>query len=174
MSKRMTVLRDTRGRPAFAVLPWNDYERMAADSRSPGTADPAAADAAADAARDRRAARAASRRYGTPVDPYTPLAVVRAEVAGLHPVKAWREYRDMTQAELAQAAGMARGYLGQIETRARVGTVDALARLARALSIMVDELLPADVEDDARSPAGARRRARPRPPNRRLGRERRP
>lgn len=57
-----------------------------------------------------------------------------AELAGDHPVKAWRNYR-MTQDALAQAAGLSKPYLSQIENRSRAGSRDALQKLAKALDM---------------------------------------
>lgn len=70
-----------------------------------------------------------------------PAAVVDAELAGDHPVKAWRDYRRMTQDALAQAAGLSTPYLSQIENRKRDGTVDVLQRLALALGVPMDLLV---------------------------------
>ncbi|WP_255371003.1 MULTISPECIES: helix-turn-helix domain-containing protein [Cupriavidus] len=70
-----------------------------------------------------------------------PAAVVDAELAGDHPVKAWRDYRRMTQEALAQAAGLSTPYLSQIENRKRDGTVDVLQRLALALGVPMDLLV---------------------------------
>ncbi|WP_265922603.1 helix-turn-helix domain-containing protein [Cupriavidus nantongensis] len=69
-----------------------------------------------------------------------PAAVLDAELAGDHPVKAWRNYRRLTQDALAQAAGLSKPYLSQIENRARAGSAAALRRLAQALDVPVDIL----------------------------------
>ncbi|SDD34266.1 Helix-turn-helix domain-containing protein [Cupriavidus sp. YR651] len=70
-----------------------------------------------------------------------PAAVLDAELAGDHPVKAWREYRRLTQDALAQAAGLSTPYLSQIENRKRDGSVDVLHRLAVALEVPLDLLV---------------------------------
>lgn len=41
----------------------------------------------------------------------------------------------MTQDALAQAAGLSKPYLSQIETRSRAGSRDALQKLAKALDM---------------------------------------
>ncbi|UIF86224.1 helix-turn-helix transcriptional regulator [Cupriavidus necator] len=64
-----------------------------------------------------------------------PAAVLDAELAGDHPVKAWRHYRRMTQDALAQACALSKPYLSQIENRSRAGSRDALQKLARALDV---------------------------------------
>lgn len=69
-----------------------------------------------------------------------PAAVLDAELAGDHPVKAWRTYRRLTQDALARAAGLSKPYLSQIENRSRGGSPDALRRLAQALGVPSDIL----------------------------------
>ncbi|WP_373378878.1 helix-turn-helix domain-containing protein [Cupriavidus nantongensis] len=72
-----------------------------------------------------------------------PAAVVDAELAGDHPVKAWRNYRRLTQDALARAAGISKPYLSQIENRSRAGSAEALRRLAQALDVPGDILMEA-------------------------------
>ncbi|MDK3021548.1 helix-turn-helix transcriptional regulator [Cupriavidus taiwanensis] len=69
-----------------------------------------------------------------------PAAVLDAELAGDHPVKAWRNYRRLTQDALARAAGLSKPYLSQIENRTRAGSAAALRRLAQALDVPADIL----------------------------------
>jgi DNA-binding XRE family transcriptional regulator len=57
------------------------------------------------------------------------------------PLAFWRRHRGLTQAELAAKAGITQPYLAQIETRTRTGTVDVLARLAKALRLRIDDLV---------------------------------
>lgn len=52
-----------------------------------------------------------------------------------HPVKILREFRGMTQAELAQDAGISRPYLTEIETGKKDGSIRAMKALAKALSV---------------------------------------
>ncbi|CAB3750865.1 XRE family transcriptional regulator [Burkholderia sp. MSh2] len=70
-----------------------------------------------------------------------PAAVLDAELAGDHPVRAWRNHLRMTQDALAAAAGISKPYLSQIETRQRVGTADVLSKIANALAVPVDDLI---------------------------------
>ncbi len=141
--RTVTVIEDAAGRPAFAVLPWPDYERLnrlaAEDEEAMDVA--AARRGARGLAADRAAAADASRRHGRSIEALAPAEVVKAILAGAAPVKAWREHRGLTQAELARHAGVSRGYLAQIETGARAGTADALARLARQLGVLIDHLV---------------------------------
>ena len=70
-----------------------------------------------------------------------PSEVVYALLDGANPVKVWREYRQMTQKQLAQAAEISAPYLSQIETGKRSGTTEALGALARALDVDLDDLV---------------------------------
>lgn len=52
-----------------------------------------------------------------------------------HPIRILRKYRDMTQQELADAAGLSRPYLTEIERGNKDGSVRALRTIADALQI---------------------------------------
>lgn len=71
-----------------------------------------------------------------------PLAVVEAEANGARPVRAWREHRGMTQDALSDAAGISKPYLSQIESGKRDGTTETLSKLAKALQVPMDLLVP--------------------------------
>ncbi len=70
-----------------------------------------------------------------------PLEVAERLVAGAHPIKVFREYRGMTQAELARQAGLSPMYISQIETGRRGGSTKALRRIAAALDIDLADLV---------------------------------
>ncbi|CAN0620476.1 protein of unknown function [Burkholderia multivorans] len=72
-----------------------------------------------------------------------PAAVLDAELAGDHPVRAWRMYRRTTQDALAAAANISKPYLSQIETRQRVGTLDVMTKIAQALGVPLSALIDA-------------------------------
>ncbi|MGH1375779.1 MAG: helix-turn-helix domain-containing protein [Alphaproteobacteria bacterium] len=57
-----------------------------------------------------------------------------------HPVKIIRKYREMTQAELAEASGISRPYLTEIETGKKDGSIRAIKALAGALEVHVGNL----------------------------------
>jgi transcriptional regulator with XRE-family HTH domain len=56
------------------------------------------------------------------------------------PIRAWREYRNLTQDALSEASGISKPYLSQIESGKRNGTFKKLAAIAKALSVPVDIL----------------------------------
>ena len=62
-------------------------------------------------------------------------------VEGETPLKVYREHRGLTQAVLAERAGLSRLYVSQLERGARRPSLDAVERLARALGLRVDDLL---------------------------------
>ncbi len=70
-----------------------------------------------------------------------PLAVVKAELDGAHPVKAWRDHRGLTQQALAERSGVVRELIAQIEGRRKQGSVETMDRLARALGVPIDALV---------------------------------
>ena len=71
---------------------------------------------------------------------YLPIELVRRLSAGEHPVRVWRAHRGLTREALAAAAGVAPSYLSEIETRRKPGSFGALAKLASALCISLDDL----------------------------------
>jgi transcriptional regulator with XRE-family HTH domain len=80
-----------------------------------------------------------------------PAAVSERQAEGAAPVRAWREYRGLSQAELAARVGISRAYLAQIEAGERTGTVEVLARTARSLGCLIEDLIvPLDAETVAK------------------------
>ena len=70
-----------------------------------------------------------------------PAEVVFALLDGANPIKTWRKYRGLRQQQLAEAAGISKPYLSQIEAGKRTGSAAVLRALADALAGDVDELL---------------------------------
>lgn len=69
------------------------------------------------------------------------MAQIALRVAdGRNRLRAWREFRGMTAAELARRAEISQVFLWQIETKRRVGTLKTLQRIADALSITVSDM----------------------------------
>ncbi len=61
---------------------------------------------------------------------------------GETPVQVWRAKRGMTQRVLAAAADVSVSYLSEIEGGQKPGSVAALKRLAAALGVAVEALIP--------------------------------
>ena len=139
LPKPKIVTRD--GEPEEVILSYADWRRIVARLAEAGEdADDIAAVAAARAADEDFAARVAAER-GRTLETTVPLQVVKAKLDGAHPLRAWREHRGVTQAELASRSAVARDLIAQIETKKKQGSVVTLDRLARALNIPIEALI---------------------------------
>jgi DNA-binding XRE family transcriptional regulator len=58
------------------------------------------------------------------------------------PLSFWRKRRLMTQADLAKAAGIAQGFISEIESGQKPGTPATLKKIAQALNVKIDDLIP--------------------------------
>ena len=116
---------EKNGKPEYVVLPWEEYQAMLAALED-------RADAAALSAFAERLARGEEETI--------PAAVVDRLLAGEPPVRVWREHRGLTQAQLAEAAGVTQSMVAMIERGDRRGTVDTLAVIARVLKVDLDDL----------------------------------
>jgi len=70
-----------------------------------------------------------------------PSEIVYSILEGENPIKVWREYRSVSQQNLAQVAEISAPYLSQIETGKRKGSVEVLSAIAQALDISLDDLV---------------------------------
>ena len=145
----------TAGGEELAILPKSEYERLTA----------LAIGEDAGVARIVRRARAALAAGHEIVLPKT---VVDRLAAGENPIRVLREWRDMTQAELVVSVGITQGYLSDLEAGRRKGPVALHQKIARALGVPIDLLLPIAVSDEQADPAPGRTlevepRQRPRP-----------
>jgi DNA-binding XRE family transcriptional regulator len=116
------------GKPAFAVIPWTEWLRL---SRLAGLAEKSDEDLF----REGMASLAAGEET-------YPMELVDRLLADENAVKVFREHRGLTQAVLAAKAGIGAPYLAQIEQGVRRGSLKTLRRLAAALAVDLDFLLP--------------------------------
>jgi len=72
---------------------------------------------------------------------YLTATEARRLLDGESPVRVWRERRGRSQRELATTAGVSAGYLAEIETGRKPGSVAALGRLAKALRVQIEDLI---------------------------------
>jgi DNA-binding XRE family transcriptional regulator len=114
------------GRPEFAVISYTDYEHFLELLED---------EADAKAVAEFHEAYSAGREFLVPDE------IMRRELAGEPPIKLWREYRGLTQQDLAKQAAISKPYLSQIETGKRQGTVETLSAIARALDVPLDVLV---------------------------------
>lgn len=99
------------GKPAFAVIPWGDFQALL-ESVDPNES-----------------------------ETWFPNEVVKANVRGDSLVKAWREYKGMTQAELAAKAGIKQPALTRMERPDATPRKISLMKLASAMGITVQQLM---------------------------------
>ena len=86
--------------------------------------------------RDLQAARAAPDREELPSELARRLLIEEKSR-----VKLWRQHRGLTARALAEKADVAPGYLSEIKTGKKPGSIDAMAKIARALDVLVDDLI---------------------------------
>ncbi len=140
MSK-LQIIHGADGQPAFAVIPWPDYQRLAGGA---ARSDASLAEAAPAEAAPAEATLSDEALYDLAIaanEETFPADVVDRLLAGERPLKVFREYRGMTQKALAAAVSINPIYLSQIETGKRTGSTKVLTALARALDLDLDDLV---------------------------------
>ena len=76
---------------------------------------------------------------------YIPAEVVKRLVSRRESkITVWREHRGLSQRSLAGEAGIAPTYLSEIENGKKPGSVKALAAIARALRVEIEDLITRD------------------------------
>lgn len=110
------------GVPEFAVLPFDEYERLMNIAENKIDA----------------ADVIAFRESG---EETFPEEVLDALLDGSNPIKVYRTYRKMTQSDLAQSLEMSLPYVAKLEAGDRKGSVDVLARIAEILGVDLDQLV---------------------------------
>jgi len=130
----------TAGGEELAILPKSESERLVkllADE-DVGTA---------------RVVRNAREKIAAGREVMVPKAVVDRLAAHENPIRVLREWRVMTQDELAVAVGITQGYLSDLEAGKRKGPVALHQKIARALGVPIDLLLSIAVSDQEADPA---------------------
>ena len=95
---------------------------------------------------DVQAALVVEARIANGEEELIPAAVVDRLLDGEPPLRVWREFRNLTQAALARASGVNRVQIVEIEAGRSSGSVHTLRKLADALGISVDDVIPASNE----------------------------
>ena len=114
------------GKPEWAVLPYDEYLKLLEQAEM------------LEDIRDYDAAKAALENGE---DELIPAEVVFAILDGANPIKVWREYRGLTQQQLADKVKISKPYISQIETGKRTGTTEILSAIAKALDVSLDEVV---------------------------------
>jgi len=115
----------TRHGKDFAVLPMHELKKLLDD---------------AEMLADVKAYDRAKARLDRGEDEFIPLEVTERRLAGESTVKIWREYRGLTQEELAKASKVSRTMIAAIEARNKRGGIATLKKLAGALGADLDHL----------------------------------
>jgi DNA-binding XRE family transcriptional regulator len=124
VSMATQIIRGPDGRPAFAVLPWDEYRALAPDAADAALSDEELFD-----------------RAKAEGDETFPTEIADRLIAGDSPIKVFREYRSLSQAALAKAAGVHRMYISQLERGTRAGSTAMLIKLAGALGVELQDLV---------------------------------
>jgi DNA-binding XRE family transcriptional regulator len=74
-------------------------------------------------------------------DELVPSEVVYAILDGENAIKVWREYRGLSQQEVAEKAGISVPYLSQLETNKRTGSLDVLTAIAAVLQVSLENIV---------------------------------
>ena len=100
------------GKPAFAVIPWDEYKKLLRNQIETDDA-----------------------------DVWFPNEVVKANVRGDSLVKAWREHLGFTQEELAKRAEIKQPSLARLENAESNPRKSTLKKLADAMNISIEQLI---------------------------------
>ena len=114
------------GKPEWAVLPYAEYEHLMAlleDMQDTGDA------------------QRIMSNLARGEDEALPQAVAQRLLNDEAPLRVWREYRGLSQTQLAEAAGVTQAMVTMIETGRRKGQTSTLKRLADVLEVDVDDFL---------------------------------
>ena len=115
-----TQIIERKGR-RFAVVPLKDFERLQHN---------------AEMLDDIRAYDAAKARK----EEAFPPKVAERLVGGESPIRVFRDYRGLTQEQLAKSAKIARPYLAEIEAGGKQGSISVLRAIAAALKLGLDDI----------------------------------
>lgn len=71
-------------------------------------------------------------------------AVINALADGENPIKVWREFRQLTQQQVAQKVGISVPFISQLETEKRNASADVMRKLASLLKVDIEDLFNSD------------------------------
>ena len=128
MSEEIQVI-ERDGKPEWAILPYEEYLQLVEQAEL------------LEDIRDFDEISAAIERGD---EELIPTEVVNAILDGKNPIKVWREYRGLTQQQLADIVRISKPYLSQIETGKRTGTTDVLSAIAKALDVSLEQVASAE------------------------------
>lgn len=114
------------GRPAFVVLPYDDYQALL--------------DLVEDA-RDAEAIERFARELADGDEETVPIEVLDRLLDGEPPLRVWREHRGLSGAQLAAAVGVTPAHVSKLESGRSEPSLKVLRRLAEALDFDLEDLV---------------------------------
>jgi DNA-binding XRE family transcriptional regulator len=121
----MRVETTTRKGKEFAVIPMAALRKLMED---------------AEMLADVKAYDAAKARLEDGSDELIPLEITERRLRGEPALRVWREYRKLTQEQLAKKATVSRALIAAIETKRKAGSVSTWKRLGAALGVGWEQL----------------------------------
>jgi DNA-binding XRE family transcriptional regulator len=113
---------EVEGKPSLAVVPLSEWQRIIERLEE---------------AEDALAVRRWQANPGETV----PAEIVDRLLDGENKIKVWRTHRGLTQQELAEACGVSKPYISQLEANSRLASQAVLRKLASALGVDLDDLV---------------------------------
>ena len=114
------------GKPAFAVIPIDEYRELLD---------------LVDDIRDAAVLARAAMRYGAEGEETIPASVVDRLLAGEDPIRVWREHRGLSAAALARELEVTPAHVSKLETGKGNPSIALLRRIAATLDVDLDSLL---------------------------------
>jgi DNA-binding XRE family transcriptional regulator len=105
------------GKPAFVVIPFNEYQKLIEFKNQYMTDEELYIEVL------------------NKKDEYFPEELVQKILNGSNPIKTYREYRGLSQEELALSIGKSKQYISALEKGERNGTITTFKKLSKALDI---------------------------------------
>lgn len=111
------------GKPEWAVIPYKDFLRFQ------------------ELENISRDIEAFKRKLAKGQEELLPSEYAERLILGENAVKVWREYRGLTQANLAKRINISIPYLSQIENEERQPSTSVLKKIANILNVTIDDLI---------------------------------
>lgn len=115
----------TRKGREFALIPMSELQKLMED---------------AEMLADVRAYDAAKARLQDGRDELIPLEITERRLRGESAMRVWREYRRLTQEQLAKKSKVSRALIAAAETKRKTGSVSTWKKLGAALNVSWEQL----------------------------------
>lgn len=117
------------GKPEYAVLPYRDYLALVEQ---------------AEMLDDIKTYDEIKGSIAQGDEELIPSSIVNALADGENPIKVWREYRQLTQQQVAEKIGTSVPFVSQLETAKRKASIDVMRKLASLLQVAIEDLFNSD------------------------------